>query len=327
MIRFIVKSLILILIVYGIFWLFSIRTYSVTFGLSFDVAYAKYLKLDWKKVYEGIVTDLHPQTIRLSAPWDTIESTKGVYDFTDLDYEFTMAKDHHVKVLLVIGQKVPHWPECHFPEWAKEYPRDTRQPELLKYVKEVVTRYKNNPALELWQVENEPFISFTFGECSRFDTIAVAMEIDLVRKLDTTHKILVTDSGELSTWYPAAKSGDLFGTTLYRVVRDPNGMIWKYDWLPAAFYKMKAKLLGLNHDNFFVAELQAEPWFLNGGANDNTLEQQKETFDINRFEKNISYAQHLGASRAYLWGAEWWYWMKEKQDDASYWDYAKNILK
>ena len=327
MIRFLLKIIVIILTLYAILWLFSFKSYPVMFGVSFDVEYAKYLGLDWKTTYQSILNDLRPSSIRLSAPWSQIEKDKGVYDFSILDYQVNNALSNKTKVVLVVGQKVPHWPECHYPEWAKELSTTDRKASLLHYVEAVVTRYRTNKALEIWQVENEAFISFNFGDCKMFDSSAIGEEIALVRKLDPSHKILITDSGELSTWYPASKTGDLFGTTLYRIVRAPNGSIFKYDWLPSAFYKLKAKLLGVNYDRFFVAELQAEPWFLNGGAMDNTLDVQRQTFDVNRFKKNISYAQHLGASRAYLWGVEWWYWMKVKQGDASYWDEAKGVLK
>jgi hypothetical protein len=327
MIRFLIKVFISILILYGIFWLFSIKNYPVSFGISFDHEYAKYLGLDWKKTYQAILQDLNPKYIRVSAKWNAVEPTKDVYNFDDTDYLINEAGKKNSKILLAIGQKVPRWPECYFPDWSKSLKSEDRKAELLKYVEKVVNRYKNNPALEMWQVENEPFISFKFGECAIFDSSAVADEIALVRKSDSKHKILITDSGELSTWYPAAKTGDIFGTTLYRVVRSSNGMIWRYDWLPAGFYKIKTMLFGLSPDTFFVSELQAEPWFSNGGPTDTPLSIQSQTFNLNQFKKNTSYAEHLGTSRAYLWGVEWWYWMKTTQGDESYWDFARETLK
>lgn len=327
--RFLLKLFLVLLLIYGTFWLFSLKSYPVTFGLSFDIEYTKYLGLDWKKAYQSILTDLRPSYIRLSAPWNQIEGSEKKFDFSELDYLVKEAQKNNVKIVLAVGQKVPHWPECHYPEWVKEIPtKDERKPKLLNYVETVVNRYKSNPAIEFWQVENETFISFTFGECKIFDTTAITDEIALVRKLDPTHKILVTDSGELSTWYPAAKTADLFGTTLYRVARTPNkGFIIKYDWLPAAFYKARAKIFGLKHENFFVSELQAEPWFLHGGVLDNPVNEHTQTFDLKRFRKNITYTEHVGASRAYLWGVEWWYWMKEKHNDPTYWNEAREIMK
>jgi len=28
----------------------------------------------------------------------------------------------------------------------------------------------------------------------------------------------------------------------------------------------------------------------------------------------------------YLWGSEWWYWLKEKQNDPKIWEEAKNLI-
>ncbi len=328
MIRFILKVLAVILAIYGIFWLFSFKTYPVSYGVGFDIEYAKYLGLDWKKAYQSMLNDLRPSYIRISAPWNMIEPSKDTFNFADLDYEMSEAAKKNVKVILVVGQKVPHWPECHYPGWVKDDLSFDRKDKLLRYMEATVKRYKNNPALEFWQVENEPYISFNFDfpDCKIFDVNAVAEEIALVKKLDPSHKIIITDSGELSDWYPAAKRGDIFGTTLYRVVRSPNNWVFPYDWLPSSFYKLKAIILGVKYDKFFIAELQAEPWFIKGATEDD-LSLIPQTFSLNRFKSNINYAKHLGASRAYLWGAEWWYYMKVKHNDSSYWDYAREVMK
>ena len=196
---------------------------------------------------------------------------------------------------------------------------------LLRYVSAVVNRYKDHPALELWQVENEAFINFKFGECEGFDESAVEDELAIVRSLDTNHKIVMTDSGELSTWRKPSQLSDIFGTTLYRIVRTPSGFIWSYDWLPAGFYKLKARLLGLSHQDFFVAELQAEPWFVGGDPTNTPIEEQEKTMNVKRIQKHIDYAERVGSSRAYLWGVEWWYWMKEVGGDDGFWGVVREL--
>ena len=60
--------------------------------------------------------------VRLSAQWDQIEKKKGEYDFNDLDWFMGEADKRGAKVALAVGQKVPRWPECHAPEWAKNLP-------------------------------------------------------------------------------------------------------------------------------------------------------------------------------------------------------------
>ncbi|MFA4931278.1 MAG: hypothetical protein WC570_05445 [Patescibacteria group bacterium] len=48
--------------------------------------------------------------------------------------------------------------------------------------------------------------------------------------------------------------------------------------------------------------------------------------NLDRLEKNFDYASRVGFSRAYLWGVEWWYWMKETNNDPSFWEAVKTKL-
>jgi hypothetical protein len=256
-----------------------------------------------------------------------VEKERGQFDMVALDWQMNEADKRGVKVVLVIGQKVPRWPECHIPDWAGQLTDNKYQIAVEGYIKFVVDKYKKHSALEIWQVENEPFINFVFGECKKFDKNLIAKEIALVKSLDLEHKILVTDSGELSTWRQASSAGDIFGTTIYRVVMSPNGWYWHYDWLPAGFYKLKALFWGKSGDNFMVAELQAEPWFGTGLYQvDVPIKEQEKSLNITQLKKNLDYTERIGVSRAYLWGVEWWYWMKTKQNDSRYWDLIKERI-
>jgi hypothetical protein len=172
-------------------------------------------------------------------------------------------------------------------------------------------------------VENEPFIRFDFGNCESFQEEAVQDEINLLRGLDPARKIVITDSGELGTWWKASRVGDIFGTTLYRVVVMPSGRIFTYDWLPPLAYRLKGLLLVKNWPNSIVAELQAEPWAYPGNS---TLAEQEKTINLDRLKNNVEYVRHVGVSRAYLWGAEWWYWLKEKHGKSEYWDFVKTVM-
>ncbi|MEK7064814.1 MAG: glycoside hydrolase family 2 TIM barrel-domain containing protein, partial [Patescibacteria group bacterium] len=226
-----------IVVIYALLWLFSIKKYSVEYGISFDKDHASYLGLDWKKTYLAVIDDLKPKYIRLSAKWDEIEKARGKFDATELDWQMNEAGKRGVKVALVVGQKTPRWPECHIPKWANQLTDNKYQIAVKEYVKYVVEKYKNHPALDIWQVENEPFIDFKFGECERFDERPVAQMVDLVRSLDNKHKIMLTDSGEMGIGFRASRLSDIFGTTVYRIVKTPGGYIWKYNWLPAGLYK------------------------------------------------------------------------------------------
>lgn len=300
-------------------WLFSHKTYDVSYGLSFNQNHATSLGLDWRVVYEEMLRDLRPEYLRIAAMWSEVQPEQGVYDFSDVDWMIDMAASYDAKVLMVVGQKAPRWPECYVPSWAKDLPLSERRDALRAYVRETVARYKGYEALDLWQVENEAFIRFEFGECEGFDQDVVPEEIALVREMDPDRKIVMTDSGELATWRRPSRLGDILGTTMYRIVRTPGGSIVSYGWLPPGFYRLKAGLWGKTPDTFFVTELQAEPWFTDATPLDTPISVMEETMTPERFQSHVDYATHVGASRVYVWGVEWWYLMKTVHGDSRYW--------
>jgi len=280
---------------------------NIKWGAAFSKPYAIDLKLNWQKTYLALLDDLKIKYLRLPIYWEDVEPQKNIYDFSDYDWMIKEAEKRKVKLILAVGYKLPRWPECHKPAWAK--PED-----VLDYVKTTVNRYKASPALYFWQVENEPF--FNYGECPDYDSGILDKEIELVRSLDSEHRILATDSGELGFWWRAAKRGDIFGATMYRVIYDKNLGYTRYDlFLPHQFFWLKANLLRLFYPEkpIIVSELQAEPW-------------QGKGMDLKQFQSNIVFAQKTGFPEVYLWGAEWWYWMKEKNNDPSFWNYAREVI-
>jgi len=310
-----------------IFWLFGRKRFPVEYGMSFNQNHAESLGLDWKETYSVMLKELNPKYVRIAAMWNQVEKEENVWDFSDVDFMMDEAEKYDAKVLLVVGQKAPRWPECHVPEWVNEKTREESKTHLLLYVDRVVNTYRDHPALELWQVENEAFINFKFGDCARFDERAVYDELERVRKQDPNHRIVMTDSGELSTWRTPSKLSDIFGTTLYRIVQNKYGWTFTYDWLPAGFYRLKAMLWGVEYQNFFVAELQAEPWFTHSSPLEATIEEQEKTMNPERLQKHIEYAERVGASRVYLWGVEWWYFMRKVNGDARYWEIVRDVVK
>ena len=77
--------------------------------------------------------------------------------------------------------------------------------------------------------------------------------------------------------------------------------------------------------HFMVIELQAEPW-ANGWVGDATNEEQFRTMDEHKLVANIEYAKQVGFPEIYLWGAEWWYWMKVDRQYPAIWDTAKTYF-
>jgi len=298
----------------------------VTWGITFSQKFSSDFGMDWKRNYDAILDDLKPSRLRLVAYWDIIEPSREQFNFADLDYQMEKAQSRNVGVILAAGQKTPRWPECHGPDWTMQLEPAKRQEAFETFLKRVVERYRTNTSLIYWQVENEPFLPF--GECPTISAEMLEREIALVRSLDSAHPIIVTDSGELSLWYRAAKRGDLFGTTMYR--RTHSNTFGQLDYhLPPEFFRIKEKtvrmLLGNTDKRFIVIELAAEPW-LKKQLYETTPEEQLKVFDLPFFQDTVSYAKATGFDEYYFWGAEWWYWMKETQHHPEFWEYAKTLF-
>ncbi|MFH1099159.1 MAG: beta-galactosidase [Candidatus Uhrbacteria bacterium] len=300
---------------------------SQSLGIQFSTAHARWLGLDWQKTYIALLDDLGVRSFRLGAYWNDLSIPgTALYNFDDLDWMLAEAQRRGATVILAVGRRLPRWPECHVPDWVRALPEQGQREALLEYERAVVERYRDHPALRVWQVENEPLLSL-FGECPPPDRALLEREVALVRSLDRQHPILITDSGELSMWMRTSAIGDLLGTTMYRVVWNPIVGYWSYDHIvPPAFYRLKAWLAGVPAERMIVSELQAEPWVPRGDILSVSLAEQRQSMDAERLRRNVTFARATGFSEAYLWGAEYWYWLKEKQGDSSLWEAARDVF-
>jgi len=327
------KTMFLIVILISLFILFIIsfifigsapRAEKISWGVNFSQKQAVLLGLDWRKVYLALLDDLKVKDIKLAAHWDFIENERDKYYFNDLDWQIEEAEKRNVKTLLVIGMKVPCWPECHIPSWAKNLNKEEQQKEILELIEKIVLRYRDSSTIEMWQVENEPF--FPFGECPWKEKKFLEKEINLVKSLDNKKRpIVVSDSGEFSLWVTAARYGDIVGVTMYKKVWFKELKTYISYPFPPVFYWRKAQIIKkfFNKDIICV-ELQAEPW---GPLllYDLKLEEQEKSMNLERLKYNIEFAEKTGFDKFYLWGAEWWYWLKEKQNKPQIWQEVKKM--
>ena len=303
----------------------SPKAEKITWGVNFSQKHTQNLGLDWKKTYLALIDDLGVKNIKLAVYWDLVEPQKGEYDFSDLDWQIKIAEQKEVKLMPVIGMKVPRWPECHIPQWAKNLKKEEQQEEITEMLKEIVLRYRGSTSIIRWQIENEPF--FPFGECKWSDKDFLKKEIDLVKSLDEQKRpIVISDSGEGSFWITAAKLGDVVGTTIYRKVWSTQLKVYvDYPFSPV-FYWRKAEIIKkFFNKKVICVELQAEPWgpqLLYGSP----LAEQEKTMNPGQFQKNIEFAEKTGFDEFYLWGSEWWYWLKEKQNKPEIWNEAQKLF-
>jgi len=265
--------------------------------------------------------------LRLSAYWDEVEPQRDVFFYDDLDWQLQQAAQRGVEVVLAVGGRLPRWPECHFPGWADELPKAQREQEIISYITQTVTRYKDNDTIAFWQVENEPFLPH-FGDCPKLDASFLDTEIAVVRSLDE-RPIVITDSGELSLWVPAARRADIFGTTMYRDTYSSHLNRYIHYPLSPGFFRFKANLTEFfsqpkPHD-MIVIELQAEPW----GPKpyyELTKAESGRTMNLEKFQAILEYGRQAGFKEFYLWGVEWWYWEREVNGDPAVWNTAKELF-
>jgi len=316
--------LISLLIVIGYFFVGKTKpAEKITFGVNFSQKHTQNLGLDWRETYLALLDDLKVKNIRLLTHWDLIEPEKDKYFFEDLDWQIKTAEEKRVNLILVIGMKTGRWPECHIPEWARNLSKEEQQNEVLEMLEKIVLIYRDSISIETWQVENEPF--FPFGECPWIDKNFLKKEINLVKSLDD-RKILISDSGELSFWIRVAQLGDIVGTTLHRKVWFKElGTYISYPFQPI-YYWRKAQIVKKLFDKEVIGiELQAEPWCPTL-LYDCPIEEQKKTMGLEQSKKNIEFAKKTGFDTFYFWGAEWWYWLKEKQNQPEIWEESKKLF-
>ncbi len=305
----------------------------ITYGVTFSPKFAQDLKLDWQQTFVQMLDGLKVKNIRLSAYWDVLEANKDKDDFSSVDFLIKEAAKRGAKVILVLGVRQPRWPECHIPAWAKGLSIRQKQVKTLEFIKKVVHRYrldevtKDNPIVA-WQVENEPLLA-VFGEgCDPYDKAFLRSEVELVRSLDK-RPIIVSDSGELGFWATPMRLSDTFGTTLYRVVYNFILGYTHYPLLPY-LYNLKSTIIhwvfAPQNSKTIIIELQSEPWSPTNDLAHIEVDKQTKLFSVEDFKNYINFAKKTGFDTDYLWGVEWWYWMRD-HGHPEYLEYAKTLFR
>lgn len=297
------------------------------YGVTFSPRYAKYLNLDWQKLYIQILDELQVRNLRIPTYWDILEKEEGKNNFSEVDFMLNQAEKRRARAILVVGVRQPRWPECHVPAWAKKLTVLERREKILQFIKKVVERYKEHPAVWAWQIENEPLFPF-FGEnCDSPDGNFLRFEVNLIKELDK-RPIIITDSGELGFWILPMQLSTIFGTTVYRTTFDPILGYKTYPVLPY-LYNVKSflvrNLFARSNNKTIISELQTEPWLSMKDLEEGTPLRQAELFSLDKFKAHIQYAKQTGFDEIYLWGVEWWYFM-DKQGYPQYVEYAKSLF-
>ncbi|MEK7120557.1 MAG: endo-1,4-beta-xylanase, partial [Patescibacteria group bacterium] len=163
------------MVLFFLFFLYCLLSFreipkDITYGVSFSKLHADELSLPWREVYKALIDDLEVRNFRLSAHWPMVEPKRDSYDFEAMDFQIKESQREKAEVILAVGRRLPGWPECHIPDWAKELSWEEQKEEVMEYVEVMIERYKNYENIKYWQVENEPFLEvFAKDHCGEFD--------------------------------------------------------------------------------------------------------------------------------------------------------------
>ena len=321
-------------------------------GTTFSTRQCRYLHANAKQTLREILKagfDL----IRLSAYWDELEPQEGVYDFSSLDWQIAEAASKSTPIVLTVGMKAPRWPEYFIPSWALRRLRlrkggDVSQhaylcQRTLRFLEAVVQRYRNEPMIWYWQVENEPLDRVGAGFWWSSPAF-VTQEVALVRQLDPLHRpILLT-----TVTYPnlflrkfmylfirhdtineSLRLGDILGVNVYPVVGHRWFFTTSYYWTtPKERNEYLSSVLqrpARGTKPVWVTELQAEPW--EPDLLVYTEQAPPPTGDPALLQQNIEELRALGIDTVLLWGAEYWQFRKTHYHDTAWWDEVHRILR
>jgi hypothetical protein len=328
----------------------------VQVGTSFSPARAAYLGLDYKAAFKRLEA-LHFRVIRLSTYWDQVD--REGYD--QLDWLMSEARKSHQPVALTVGMKALGWPEFFIPASAtpvngfrqgQDVASDsTFREAALSFVGDTVLRYRDNPSLIAWQVENEPF-NRAGPQRLWIDAEFLRGEIARVRQLDGHHRpVIVNAFSHFNLVFDQASARQGFdfrqwlGFDADSAERDGLSVLGRGDVLGLDVYTaIGYQFLGSDHmsradgdwpdrlarlrdlahkqgKQAWITEAQAEPW----ESSDLNYADPKSTSPkaIRDIFNNLKDA---GFGTVLFWGSEYWLWRAD-QGDARWIDTIKGILR
>jgi hypothetical protein len=326
----------------------------VQVGISFSPRRAAALGLEYKSAFRRLEA-MHFRVIRLSAYWSQIDEN----GYEQLDWLMQEAARSKQPVVLTVGMKALGWPEFYIP--AGLTPGDVKDGEdvaadpslraaTMTFVENTVFRYRGNPALLAWQVENEPF-NRAGPHRLWIDADFLGSEIATVRRLDEHDRPMIVNAfshfnlvfDQASARHPfdvrellgfqadsaerdsltALNKGDILGLDVYtaigyRFLGQNRLSTADSDW-PDRIDALHS-LAASQGKEAWITEAQAEPW----EASRDTYTNPKSTSPqaIRNIFNNLSDA---GYSTVLLWGSEYWLWRAD-HGDSRWLDTVRRIL-
>lgn len=264
--------------------------------------------------------------IRLSLYWDEIEKKPRTYDFSIIKKFLNFYQKNQQGVILTVGVKAQRWPEYYWPEFVenKNFHSHETQKLLLGFIKKSITELKKYTCIQYWQLENEPLDpSGPNQDIIPLDFLQ--QEVELIKNIDQRAIIIsvwgneiikrnlldkltnITNNIGLDFYYKQFVS-EIFGKSIYLRPLQSHKELKKY-------------LNKFPNLNFWITELQAEPWERNAEA---YFSDHPKSISPQQLLKNFKQASLLGMDKIIFWGFEYWLWKKINGDD-SYFKLIKEI--
>lgn len=335
-------ALLLLAAFIGHYWYDAAPQGRPALGVSFSCRQVEYLGGDCQEAFASLLDDVGVRHVRLSLFWNEEEPSPGMYDFSKMDALISAAGLRGADVLLTLGIKAQRYPEVYLPDWVgdtRSLPDGASLDEVpgvrtaaLAYIDTAVRHFSGAANVVGWQVENEPYIK-------NFDKIhgwvvsraMVADEIARVRSADDLHRpVVVTHSSWTiydQSWKEALGAGDVLGQNVFT----------KKAWISAWWYFFPFEMGPFVPDlpsqsaaarargkQLWITELQAEPE--ERGSLLHLALSGAKSMSPREMESNVRLARRSGASRIYLWGAEWWYAIRGRDPKMDMWAEAKRLF-
>jgi len=315
------------------------------YGVNFSCKRAEYLGQDCARVFAEVLDGLGVRHLRVSVYWSDVEQELGVYTFTAIDQLLDAAAVRGARVTVSLGMKAQRFPEYWFPTWLRlqakiapgaspeEYPIVPEA--LLPYLAAAARHLGAHPAVEAIQVENEPFVSFhTYVNGWEIRPEFLLREIETVRAADPGHHpIVVSHASWLrrdDTWEWILDRADVLAQSVYtKRQRGP------WPWLYIFPYRIgpltpdlpvQARAARAQGKELWIGELQAEPFERADVDLRRIPTAAAASFSLRGFDQNVRFARRSGATRAYLWGVEWWAYLRDVRGEPALWEAARKLF-
>lgn len=268
-------------------------------GFSFSPRTAQWLGENPEPALAELLDRLNPDLVRLPIYWDSVEPSRGAFDFSSIDRMLDVIRHYNTthrarpaRVILEIGLRNMGYPELYVPTWLPDYQAIetlAANPEYIHYLDLSVTRYRGDPLLNSWQLENEPLDNVPTNAGTHVDIPGDVLqdEKEALVGLDGGHPVVITtynsatldlDMKGLSPSSPedaldgpqpaghplqALQLGDALGMDLYVVTSntsldDATARV-RSDWKIAALSYWSTQARAVNKP-LWITEMQGAPW-------------------------------------------------------------------